>query len=65
MAVIAPSSKATRDNKQSRGNPVTPSHNPIKAQAKDVSGSNSGSRSDVGYAIGVIPVDVLSVVLVQ
>ena len=57
--------QATRDNKQSRGNPVAPSHNPIKAQAKDVSGSYSDSRSDVGYAISVNPVDVLPVVLVQ
>ncbi len=57
MAVIAPSSKATRDNKQSRGNPVTPSHNPIKALAKDVSGTDSDSRNDLFYAISVNPVD--------
>ena len=48
MTVIATSAYAPRDNKQSRGNPVTPSHNPIKAQAKDVSGSDSDSRNDLG-----------------
>lgn len=65
MAVIAPSSKATRDNKQSRGNPVTPSHNPIKALAKDVSGTDSDSRNDLFYAISVNPVDLWPVVLAK
>ena len=63
MGVVSPSSYATRDSKQSRGNPVAASHNPIKAQAKDVNGSDSGFRSDVGYAISVNPVDVLPMVL--
>ena len=49
MAVVAPSAKASQSHKQSRGNPVTPSHSPIKAEAKDVSGSDSDPWNDVSH----------------
>ena len=58
MAVVAPSCYATHSHQHSGGDPVTPSHKPIKAQTNDVSGSDSDFRSDVGHAVSVIPVDV-------
>ena len=41
MAVVTPSCYATHSHQHSGEDPVTPSHKPIKAQTKDVSGSDS------------------------
>ena len=65
MAVVTPSCYATHSHQHSGGDPVTPSHKPIKAQTNDASGSDSDFRSDVGHAVSVIPVDVSPAALAQ
>ena len=65
MAVVTPSCYATHSHKHSGGDPVTPSHKSIKAQTKDVSGSDSDSRSDMGHVVSVNPVDASLVALAQ
>ena len=65
MAVVTPSCYATHSHKHSGGDLVTPSHKSIKAQTKDVSGSDSDSRSDMGHVVSVNPVDASPVELAQ
>ena len=65
MAEVTPNCYATKSHKQSGGDPVMPFHRPIKAQTKDVSGSDSDSRSDMGHVVSVNPVDASLVALAQ